>query len=93
MAGILPPEVAWRRDVDGHPGWTFYSALCEQASSEPHLWSGRFVERKLGTWMHVDAFRRAQQRYAADSDHESGLRVLSLGVLARWLEARFDERA
>jgi asparagine synthetase B (glutamine-hydrolysing) len=93
MAGILPSEVAWRQDVDGHPGWTFFSALCKEACDGGRLWNGPFAEGRLGSWVHVEAFRRAQRRYATRSEYESGLRVLSLGVLARWLEARFDGRA
>lgn len=92
MAGVLPEEVRWRRNVAGHPGWIFHRELIAAiASSAPQMWSLATLERKLGFWVDASRLRRAWARYARDADYETGLGLFAMVILAHWLEARFPE--
>lgn len=90
MAGVLPGEVLWRTDIGSHPGGEFRARLVAQiAAGAPEIWLRPNVERRLDRWIDGARLADAWGRYERRGDLETGLNLLSLAVLARWLGERF----
>lgn len=92
MAGILPEQVRWRTDLGSHPGGEFRAQLVSGiASGAPEIWKRSEVQRRLDQWIDTASLERAWDRYESRGDLGTGLELMSLAVLSRWLAARFPE--
>ena len=90
MAGILPEEVRWRRDIGGHPGWKFYEAMiARMPQCAPAMWNRSWVEGRLDRWVDAAGLRRAWHRYTHGGDYASGTQLFALVVLAQWIDTGF----
>lgn len=90
MAGKLPESVRWRREREGHPLAQFYERFIDSTSRcAPEMWNLAYFERTLGNWIEGKKLRRAWERYMRRSDFESGIDLLAIAILSRWLDAHF----
>lgn len=87
MAGVLPEEVRWRRDVGSHPGWKFYEQFISGLTQcTPDIWSEASLDARLCRWIEPKALRVERERYRDAADYASGIVLLTLAILARWLD-------
>ena len=87
--GMLPDAVRMRRDIGGHPGWTFYARLARCiASGEPGLWDGGQSPEMLEKWISPVKLQALRDDYARNGCYDSGLAVLRVLFLSRWITLR-----
>jgi asparagine synthase (glutamine-hydrolysing) len=89
MRGILPEPVRWRRDIGGHPGWTFYSRLLGRANEVWPDWAGAGRHSTvLKPWVDEKALEGLRRKYEEKAEFDSGMEVLRAAILAEWLAPR-----
>ena len=90
MAGKLPESVRWRREREGHPLAQFYERFIQcTARSAPEIWNLAYFEQMGGEWVDAVKLRRSWGEYARRADFDSGIDLLAIAILSRWLETRF----
>jgi asparagine synthase (glutamine-hydrolysing) len=89
MAGHLPPQVCWRRDIGNHPGWTYYEHLISEiAHNNFGIWDKKYLIESVNNWVDDAKLNRSWNEYAQSAHYSSGVRVYTCAVLADWLRAR-----
>ena len=86
LAGILPEEVRWRRDVTMHPGGEFRRHFAEQlARDAPGVWNLHTIGDRMDRWVDRESLDHAWREFEREPD---GLKVgplLTLAANAHWL--------
>jgi asparagine synthase (glutamine-hydrolysing) len=86
MAGVLPEEVRWRRDLTMHPGGEFRTRLAaELASRAPDVWSPRFIGARMDRWLDRESLDRMWREFEASADPLTAWHLLALAANAQWL--------
>jgi asparagine synthase (glutamine-hydrolysing) len=89
MAGVLPDEVRWRRDVGAHPRWSFVdNFVSEMTRCADEIWSESFLDARLRRWIDSAALLVQLRRYRQTKDYVAGNSIFLLAVLAQWLEEK-----
>jgi asparagine synthase (glutamine-hydrolysing) len=89
MAGILPDEVRWRRDLTVHPGGQFRKRFAaELASHAPRVWSREFIEDRMGRWVDARSLEREWSDFEGKPDPVTAWLLLNLVANAQWLGSR-----
>jgi hypothetical protein len=87
MAGVLPDQVRWRRDVSAHPRWSFVdNFVSEMTRCADEIWSESFLDARLTRWIDPAALRDELCRYRQTRNYVAGNSIFLLAVLAQWLE-------
>ena len=87
--GMLPDAVRMRRDIGGHPGWSFHARLARCiAAGEPGLWDGSQCPETLEKWISPGKLQALRDDYARNGCYDSGLAVLRALFLSRWIALR-----
>ena len=86
MAGFIPEDVQWRRNIAGHPGWKFYEQLILNIFQRtPKIWNDDIFGNILKRWVDSSWFNREWGIYAKTADYPTGLKLYKLAILARWM--------
>jgi asparagine synthetase B (glutamine-hydrolysing) len=89
MAGVLPEEVRWRRDVGQHPGWKFYERFASKAvQSTPEIWSSLHFRNTMDRWIDGQGLEAYKDGYMLRAEYTAGYKLLSFSILENWLIAR-----
>jgi hypothetical protein len=89
MAGVLPDEVRWRRDVGAHPRWSFVdNFVSEMTRCADEIWSESFLDARLRRWIDSAALLVQLRRYRQTKHYVAGNSIFLLAVLAQWLEEK-----
>lgn len=87
--GMLPDAVRMRRDIGGHPGWSFHARLARCiAAGEPGLWDGSQCPETLEKWISPGKLHALRVNYARNACYDSGLEILRALILSRWIALR-----
>ena len=87
--GMLPDAVRMRRDIGGHPGWSFHARLARCiAAGEPGLWDGSQCPETLEKWISPGKLHALRDDYARNGCYDSGLEILRALILSRWIALR-----
>jgi len=90
MAGVLPEDVRWRRDVTMHPGGQFRSHFAAAlAANAPHVWNRRLVEDRMDQWIDRVQLRKAWDEYERHPEPSLAWSLITLVVSSQWLGARW----
>jgi asparagine synthase (glutamine-hydrolysing) len=88
-AGMLPDAARWRRDIGGHPGWTFYERLARNlALGAPDLWNAASTGKTLEKWTNPAEVHAPWARYSQTGHYDSGHEALCLLMLSQWMASR-----
>ena len=83
--GILPDAARWRRDIGGHPGWSFYQQLIKNiALGAPEVLHGGGTSGTLEKCLHSHTVAGQQLRRTEKTDREYENRTFKLGILRLW---------
>jgi asparagine synthetase B (glutamine-hydrolysing) len=86
MAGILPEEVRWRRDLTMHPGGEFRSRFAaELARRAPDVWNSGYIGARMNRWLDRQSLDRVWRESEAKPDPLMAWLLLSLVSNAQWL--------
>ena len=89
MAGILPEEVRWRRDLTMHPGGQFRDRFAaELARRAPQVWNRHVIEDRMNRWVDPAGLARAWRTYEKAPEPMAAMDLLTLVVNAHWLGSR-----
>jgi asparagine synthase (glutamine-hydrolysing) len=89
MAGILPEEVRWRRDLTMHPGGEFRSRFAaELARRAPDVWNPHVIGDRMNRWVDRESLCRAWREFESDPDPLMAWPLLTLAANAQWLGSR-----
>lgn len=90
MASLLPEDVRWRRTFGEHPGWQFHKYfILEIERIAPGIWSYSYLNDLLHRWIDPLKLKCAWEEYHCSNNYTIGANLLTLTVLAQWLNARF----
>ena len=85
-AGMLPDSVRWRKDIGGHPGWTFGNRLANAiASGDPGFFDAKDCAEVLGPWVDLQTRDAMQTRFEETRAFDDTQSMFQLAVLTRWL--------
>jgi asparagine synthetase B (glutamine-hydrolysing) len=89
VAGMLPENVRWRRELWQHPGWRFNETLISEARQQ-FLEELSFGPSSVlqNRWFDAAKVNRALREYNRSMDFIVGYNLLVLSVLVKWLKAR-----
>lgn len=86
LAGVLPDEVRWRRDVTMHPGGEFRRRFAQElARIAPAVWNRRTIEDRMNRWIDAESLGRAWRDFDANPSALKAGPLLTLVASAQWL--------
>jgi len=87
-ADALPERVAWRSDLGNHPGWKAYEMVIRNnAESIPGAAGVRQLDGILKKLIDNHSFTKLIATNKKDAGYDSGYRLFTIAMLARWLSA------